>query len=293
MVEDQASGLRKDGSSVSSVRIPRRLRCIAVSSGKGGVGKTAISIGLGYSLVRMGYKALILDADVGLANVDLQMGLEPKCTIQDVVHGDASLEEVVMTREGGPDVLPSSSGSTDMVDTGNARQRMFVEDLIKFAAGYDYLIIDVAAGIGRSVTAFLEGSPEVLVVVVNEPTSIMDAYSLIKILLKSGSPPAVTMVINMVRSINEGELLSQRLNRIVMKFLGVEIPVGGIILFDEKIRDSIRRRVPLLEYAGDAVSAACIRELASYVTSGKSNGGAGKKANEEFFESVAGMAGRE
>ena len=169
---DQASELRAQAK--TTVRIPSRLRCIAVSSGKGGVGKTMISVGIGWCLASMKHKVLILDADLGLANVDIQMGLNPKLTLQDAVFGRCSLDDVVIRSESGPDVLVSASGAPELVDMGGARREMFIEELIRFAASYEYLIIDVAAGIGRNIMSFLSASPEVLVVVANEPISAWD-----------------------------------------------------------------------------------------------------------------------
>ena len=154
---------------------------------------------------------LILDADLGLANVDIQMGLEPTRTLQDVVFSNCSLEDAVVHVPNGPDVLPSSSGTPEMADMGNARRQMLADDLLRFAANYDFLLIDTGAGIGKGVTTFLAAAPEVLIVVANEPTSIMDAYSLIKVLHRATPCPRIRIVANMVRSLEEGERLAERL----------------------------------------------------------------------------------
>ncbi len=283
---DQAGTLREGAARKERARVPRRLRCIAVSSGKGGVGKTVVSIGLAFCLARMGYRVLILDGDLGLANVDLQMGLEPKLTIQDVVFGNCSLEDAVISVDDGPDVLPSSSGAPEMVDMGNARRQLFVDELIRFSGDYEFLIIDGAAGIGQSITAFLSAAPEVLVIVANEPTSIMDAYSLIKILTRSSDPPSIMIVVNMVRSLDEGEMLAKRLNRIVRRFLGVELPVAGVITYDESVGDAIRARRSVMSYAGKSAASRCLEEVAGFVASGRGAGGAGVRLKEDFFDKL-------
>jgi len=160
--DDQAVSLRNGSAGNGRDALSRRLRCISVCSGKGGVGKTMISVGLAFWLARMGRKVLVIDGDLGLANVDIQMGLDPKFTLQDVVLGHCSLEDTVIRVDDGPDVLPSASGAPEMVDMGNARREMFIRDLMAFAGNYDFILIDVGAGIGKGITAFLQISSEVL-----------------------------------------------------------------------------------------------------------------------------------
>ncbi len=287
-VNDQAAFLRQ-ASVAAPVRIPPRLRCLAVGSGKGGVGKTAISVGLGYGLAKMGHRVLLIDADLGLANVDLQIGINPTYTLQDVVFGNCSLAEAVVEQDDGPDVLPSSSGTADMVEMGAARRRIFVEDLIRFAAGYEFLIIDTAAGIGDSITAFMRAVPEVIVVVANEPTSIMDAYSLIKVLLTQDTPPNVAIVTNMTRCLAEGAMLAERLNDIVERFLNVRLPVAGCVPFDEHVRDAIRYRRPTLEHAPRSAAAICMKEIAQTVAA-SSLRLSRQPLSTAAFESIAAIA---
>jgi len=269
-VSDQASELR-DASLREERRPappPLRLRCLAVGSGKGGVGKTMISIGLACCLARMKYRVLLMDADLGLANVDLQMGINPIFTLQDIVYGSCTPEEAVVSVPDGPDVLAAASGAPELADMGSARRQMLVEELMRFASRYDYLVIDVGAGIGAGVTSFLAAAPEVLVVVANEPTSIMDAYSLIKVLRQATDPPSISLMINMVRSLEEGELLAQRINVITKKFLSTELPVAGIVMYDTLVGDSIRARQPLIHYAGQSAPAKCLDETARSIISG-------------------------
>ena len=288
MENDQAASLRNGDTRKTARMVSSRLRCISVGSGKGGVGKTVVSIGLSLSLARSGYRVLILDADLGLANVDLQLGLDPKYTLQDVVFGQCSLSDAVMSVEDNLDMLPSSTGAPEMVEMGNARRQLLVDDLISFASEYDYLVIDVAAGIGRSITEFLSASPEVIVVVANEPTSVMDAYSLVKILLKQEEPPSIMMVVNMVRSLDEGETLVKRLNSVTDNFLGVQLPLAGTVLFDENVRNAVRSRESVLSYAPESSSSQCIKELARYIVSGQHIAGKGIRKANGIFDKLAG-----
>jgi flagellar biosynthesis protein FlhG len=292
-VTDQAAALRNQSNNARPERVPQNLRCVAVGSGKGGVGKTMISIGLGYSLSRLGYRVLLLDADLGLANVDLQMGLEPVYTMQDVIYGNCSMDDAVVSVEKGPDVLAAASGAPEMADMGNARREMFVGQLMRFAAEYDFLLIDAGAGIGKGVTTFLAAAPEVLVIVANEPTSIMDAYSLIKVLRQQPKPPVIMLTINMVRSFEEGELLAARLNAITGKFLNTKLPVAGVVLDDDQVGDSIRRRQPLHVCAAGSVPVQCLRELARFLVSGESYHRAGGHLGKPFFDQLAGIGMQE
>lgn len=286
-MDDQAAELRKIRATLKPARVPAKLRCLAVGSGKGGVGKTMISVGLSYSLTEMGYHVLLMDADLGLANVDLQMGIDPVYTMQDVIYGNCSLEDAVVQVKGGPDVLAAASGSPELVDMGNARREMFVNELIQFAGAYDFLMIDAGAGIGKGVTTFLGAVPEVMVVVANEPTSIMDAYSLIKVLRQGPNPPVIMLLINMVRSLEEGELLAERLNTITGKFLNVQLPVAGIILHDDVVGHAIRRRLSPHVYAPGSAPVKCIRELARFLASSASYHRAGGQLQRNMFDKLA------
>ena len=269
--------------------MPGKLRCLAVGSGKGGVGKTMLTVGLSYSLSEMGYHVLLMDADLGLANVDLQMGIDPTYTMQDVIYGNRALEDTIVSVKGGPDVLASASGSPELVDMGHARREMFVNELIQFAGSYDFLLIDAGAGIGKGVTTFLGAVPEVLVVVANEPTSIMDAYSLIKVLRQSPKPPVIMLMINMVRSLEEGELLAARLNAITEKFLNVKLPIAGIVLHDNVVGDAIRRRLSPHVYAPGSVPVKCIKDVARFLLSSACYHRAGGQLQRNLFDQLVGV----
>jgi flagellar biosynthesis protein FlhG len=284
--DSQAATLHNGGARRPAAGVSNHLRCIAVGSGKGGVGKTTISVNLAYGLRRLGRKVLLFDGDVGLANVDLQMGLDPKRTIQDVVLGACTLDEAVIRVDNGPDVLPSANGAPELVDMGNARREQFVGDLIRFASRYDILLIDVGAGIGRSATTLLSSAAEALIVVANEPPSIMDAYALVKSLHRNETSPRMRIVVNMVGSIEEGEELVGRLNRITRRFLNIELPLAGIVPHDPVVGDAIRRRCPVVEYAPRSAVAQCIQELAAVV----SRGGDGATAGMSALERIASAA---
>lgn len=269
--------------------VARQLRCLAIGSGKGGVGKTVVSVGLSTALTRMGYRVLLFDADLGLANVDLQIGADPVFTLQDVVYGNCSLERAVVSVPNGPDILAASSGAREMVSMGEARREMLVDQLIKYAAGYDYLIIDTEAGIGSGAITFLSAVPQVGVVVANEPTSIMDAYALIKILSESPQPPEIRLIVNMVKDVEEGKLLAARLNSIAHRFLGRNLEVAGIVTHDMVVGDAIRARNSVVNYAPQSAPAQRLHALARFVSASAQARDHGKALNRAVFDQLAGL----
>jgi flagellar biosynthesis protein FlhG len=237
----------------------------------------------------MNFKTLLVDADLGLANVDLQMGLEPKYTMQDVVFGNTRIQDAVIPTANGPDVLAASSGVSEMTDMGRARQQMLVEDLMSFARQYDFLIIDAGAGIGSNVTTFLSAAPEVAVVVANEPTSVMDAYSLIKVLNQCKHPPSLSLIVNMVHSLAEGRLLATRLNAITERFLGFTARVAGTVMYDRIVGDAIRARMPVINFAEGSAVATCLRDIArefAFEDKGRSR----LRNGQAFFDSLTAMS---
>ncbi len=262
-MQDQAAGLRALANrGVTRPVAAGTTRCVAIGSGKGGVGKTVVSVGLSLALCERGFKVLLFDGDMGLANVDLQMGLVPEFTVQDVIFGHCPLEKARLSVEGGPDVLVSASGSPELVDLSPARRRLFIEDLFRFASNYDFFLIDTGAGIGRGSTDFLAACPEVLVVLTNEPTSLMDAYALIKTLHLRGEAHGLGVIVNMVDTLEEGERVFGRLNDIARQFLGLTLSLEGVLVYDRRVSDAIRRQQSIVRYAGDGAVAHCLRDLA-------------------------------
>lgn len=267
--------------------VPRQLRCLAIGSGKGGVGKTVVSVGLSVALVEMGYRVLLFDADLGLANVDLQMGVDPIFTLQDVVYGECPIERAVVSVPNGPDILAASSGAREMVSMGESRREMLVDELIAFSANYDYLIIDTEAGIGAGAIAFLQAMPQVNVVVANEPTSVMDAYSLIKILSSLPVSPEIRLIINSVKTEEEGRRLAARLNEATKRFMGRTFETAGIVLYDPVVGDAIRARRSVVHFAPESAPARCLRHLARWIVAANKARAFGKPMDRSAFGNLA------
>ncbi|HPP79283.1 MAG TPA: MinD/ParA family protein [Deltaproteobacteria bacterium] len=243
-MKDQAHTLRKifrEG----TLKAPE---VISVTSGKGGVGKTSLVVNMGILLARRGNKVHILDADLGLANVDVMLGMAPRLTIKHVLDGRCSIDEVVLTGPGGIKIIPASSGIQELADLSPEQQMGLLDALDQLEDDFDYLIIDTGAGISRNVTYFNAASQRVIVVVTAEPTSITDAYALIKVLRKQYGIKRFDLVTNNVNSKLEGDHVAQKLATVCDRFLGdVAIEVLGSIPHDPSVPESIKAQKAFVE----------------------------------------------
>ncbi|MET0550287.1 MAG: P-loop NTPase [Xanthomonas sp.] len=239
------------------------VRTIAVTGGKGGVGKTNISVNLSMALADMGKRTLLLDADLGLANVDVLLGLTPKFTVADLVAGRCTLEEVLIDMPNGLMVVPAASGRRYMAELPPAQHVGLVNVFSELQRELDVMIVDTAAGITDSVLTFCQAAQDAVVVVCDEPASITDAYALIKVLSRERGVDRVQIVANMVRDLNEGRLLYDKLSRVCEKFLGdVSLNYLGCVPQDDWLRLSVQRQQPVVKAYPSSPSAQAICEIA-------------------------------
>ncbi|MDQ1093304.1 flagellar biosynthesis protein FlhG [Xanthomonas sacchari] len=239
------------------------VRTIAVTGGKGGVGKTNISVNLSMALADMGKRTLLLDADLGLANVDVLLGLTPKFTVADLVAGRCTLEEVLIDLPNGLMVVPAASGRRYMAELPPAQHVGLVNVFSELQRELDVMIVDTAAGITDSVLTFCQAAQDAVVVVCDEPASITDAYALIKVLSRERGVDRVQIVANMVRDLNEGRLLYDKLSRVCEKFLGdVSLNYLGCVPQDDWLRLSVQRQQPVVKAYPSSPSAQAIAEIA-------------------------------
>lgn len=229
---------------------------IAVASGKGGVGKTWFSITLAHLFARAGRKTLLFDGDIGLANVDVQLGINPPRDLGQVFSGKATMEEVVHHYEAGKfDILAGRSGSTSMAGLGAARMMPALEQLVTLAQNYDHIIIDLGAGIEQHVQVMSSIASKVIVVVTDEPTSLTDAYAFIKLATARENAPKMHIVINQAQSQKEGESTYATINRACTNFLKFSPPLLGIIRKDNQVKNAIRAQTSLLTKAPHTTAA--------------------------------------
>ena len=257
------------GPSMSQERTqPRRLaRAIAISSGKGGVGKTNLAVNLAVNFARRGLRTVLLDADLGLANADVLCGITPRSTLEDVVTGECTLDEVMVTAPGGFRLLPGASGVSRLADMGQIQRRNVLEQLMHLEQSVDVLIVDTGAGIGANSMAVAAASHSILITCTPEPTAIADAYGAIKTLSARGCRAGMQLVVNMVLNDEEGKAVHARVDRVARAFLGVKIGYAGAIPHDSAVPAAVRRREPVSIGAPNAPASKAIRQLA-YTLSG-------------------------
>ncbi len=243
----------------------RPVQVIAVSGGKGGVGKSNISVNLSMALAELRRRVVLLDADLGLANVDVLLGVRATHTLADVLAGTHSLKDVLVNGPGGMKIVPASSGVQRMAELSAAEHAGLINAFNELSDQIDILVIDTAAGISDTVVSFVRAANEVIIVVCDEPSSITDSYALIKLLNKEYGMFRFRVVANMTRTPQEGLNMFNKLNTVCEKFLDVTLQFVGQIPFDENVRKAVQKQKALLEFAPTSKAAVAIRALAQAV----------------------------
>lgn len=261
---DQATELRRQiGRAPLPGRIPAgRCQVVSVTSGKGGVGKTYVVVNLALALSRAGQKVAILDGDFGLANVDVVLGLTPQYHLGHVIAGVQSLRSIVMEGPEGIHIIPASSGIQELTDLGERKRQILLRQLTDLVQDYDFLLIDTAAGISDNVIRLLNASQRVIVVALPEPTAIVDAYALIKVLFRKDEGKDVYLLVNQAQDSEEAEEVHRQLSYVIDRFLGHRIGFLGSIPRDAKVSDSVRRQEPLLLTHPRTQSSRCFLRIA-------------------------------
>ena len=239
-----------------------RTRVIAVSSGKGGVGKTNVAANVAVALARSGKRVLVLDADIGLGNLDVLLGLVPRYTIEDVLSGVRTLEEIAVEGPAGIYVLPASSGVPHLTALTDSQQIIIQEQLEQLAAGMDVLLIDTGAGISSNVTFFAASAHETVVVATPEPTSLTDAYALIKVLARQYRERHFKVLVNQAKSRREAAEVFRKLDRAIDQFLHVAVEYVGYIPHDDYVPMAVIRQKAVVEAFPDSPASQAFVKLA-------------------------------
>jgi flagellar biosynthesis protein FlhG len=244
-------------------------RTIAITSGKGGVGKTSVSLNLAIQLAAMGKLTCLFDADLGLANINILLGLHPERDLKDVILNGLTISEVLIRNQAGVDILPGSSGVEELANLSPEKVRRFISSL-EDLSGYDFVLIDTSAGISRDVIGFCLASPEVIVLITPEPTSLTDAYALLKILTLNGFKGSARIIVNQCRDASHAKEVYNKLRAAVAKYLKVNLSPIGMIFQDPKVTEAVKRQTPLMTLYPQCSAAKCIRKIAErLVTNGK------------------------
>jgi len=260
MILDQAAGLRQ-------MTQTKPVQVNAVSGGKGGVGKTNTSINLAIALSEIGKNVMVLDADLGLANIDVMLGIHPEFDLSHVLSGEKTLAEVVVEGPAGVKFVPGASGIQKMSELSPAEHAGIISAFSDIGPDVDTLIVDTAAGISDTVISFIRASQEVIVVVCDEPESITDAYAIIKLLNQEYGTTRFRILANMVYSAQEGRELYNKMYRVTDRYLDVMLSFMGSIPYDENLRKAVKSQKAVVTAFPRSKSAQAYKNLARKVES--------------------------
>lgn len=240
------------------------IQVLAVSSGKGGVGKTNISINLALALAQRQKQVALLDADMGLANVDVLLNLRPLRNLSHVIEGQCDLKDVIVQGPHGIQIIPSASGISSLANLSEHAQSDLIHQFSYLNSETDFLIIDTSAGLTPSVLNFCQAAHEILIVICNEPASIADAYAMIKVLSQEYQVERFRIVVNRVDSEQEAHQLYQRLLKVTQKYLEVILRFSGMIPEDRMLVQSVRQQRPVISAHPRAASSIAFKKLAEH-----------------------------
>lgn len=265
-MHDQAGGLRnlfkKEKIEKESSAKEKLCRVVCITSGKGGVGKTNLSVNLSLALVQKEFNVILFDADLGLANVDILIGAYSNYNLQNVLSGEKTLKEIMVKEPNGLKVIPGGSGIERLADIGREQQDSFIKQLSELEKEADFIIIDTSAGLSRSVLQFISSAHEVVVVTTPEPTSIADAYSIVKVISSYKLHSKVKLVINRVRTEKEAKDVMEKLDAVAQKYLNVDLVYLGRLLDDPQVVQAVKKQEPfILSFPNSKVSES-IRHIA-------------------------------
>ncbi|TWJ18049.1 MinD/ParA family protein [Geobacter argillaceus] len=288
---DQANTLRKLARSKKSGTIvtPRApesvgqkgVRVIAVTSGKGGVGKSNMVVNLAISLARLGRRVLVIDADLGVGNIDVLLGLSPAHNLNHVLSGEMGLGEIILQGPAGIKLVPAGSGVQEYTSLGQNERIKLLDELDSLEESFDIAIIDTEAGISENVTYFNTAAQEIVVVASPEPTSITDVYALIKLLATRYGERYFKVLVNMVNDTGDALEVFARLSNVTSRFLDISLDYLGCVVWDEKLVEAVKRQRAVCDLFPEAQSSKCFASLARRVL--ESERDTRVKGNIQFF----------
>jgi len=254
---------RPAGNTASFVAPAHNTRVIAVSSGKGGVGKSNLVANLGIALAMRGKKVMILDADLGLANIDVLFGINPKYTLQHLVDGEKTLQEILINGPHSVKIVPGGSGIPELANLSDERQQQLIENFVELDSEADITLIDTGAGISKNIISFILAAREAVVITTPEPTAITDAYGLIKVLTQRDLDVDIKIVVNMASSEKEGREIADRIVMATKQFLNKRIEILGYIVSDPSVNMSVRKQEPFIIGYPGARASKCVKQIAA------------------------------
>ncbi len=280
-IDDQATKLRR------LMQQSRRTRTIAVTSGKGGVGKSNVALNLAVLLSAAGQRVALVDADLGLANLDILVDAEPRANLSHVIAGRRTLAEVLVDLPSGVQLVPGASGLVNLANLGEFQRARLLQELATLEDDNDVIIVDTGAGISPAVLQFTAAADHTMVVATPEPTAITDAYAVVKILMQRGYDGQISLLVNQAPSRQEARATQQRIASVARQFLEARILDAGYVLSDPKVREAVRKRQPFVLASPRCPASKCLAALATKLSAG----GKLLEKREGFFRRVANWFG--
>lgn len=270
---DQATDLRRmmanhEATAQPAARRSRAAQVVAIASGKGGVGKTSIAVNLAMTLAGRGRRVVLIDADLGTANIDVAMNVHASHDLSHVIRGERTLDEIAVTIDYHLSVIAGASGIAGVADLGAFERQRLLDALGRLERETDVILLDCGAGISQNVLAFAQTAHRLLLVTTPEPTAVADVYALVKVLSRTPITPQIGLVVNCAASMREGRAIGERVSSVAARFLGVAVDDFGQILRDENVPISIRKRRPLVSFAPRSTAARGVAMLADRILSG-------------------------
>jgi len=261
-------------------------RVVAITGGKGGVGKTSISVNLSIALSRMGSNVCLLDGDTGLANINVMLGLYPAYTLEHLFTGERSIQDIVLDGPEGVQIIPGASGFAQCVELDVGQQQRLVTSIQAIEPHYDYMLVDTAAGISPTVLHFIAASQVAILVITPEPTSLTDAFSLLKVLRRRGYRRKVQVIVNMASSSTQAEKVFRRFSGALLKYLELAAEYLGPVWMDESMRTAVTLQRPVALYPKNDPSARSFYRLAERIDDVFNQKGVPKLAFSAYWQKL-------
>lgn len=269
------------------VAATKHMRTLAITSGKGGVGKSNVAVNVALEWAALGRRVSLLDADLALANADVLLGLNPQYHLGHVLHGQRTLQEIIIEVAYGLRLIPGGSGVEELANLARHQHTRLISELQELESEADCMIIDTAAGIAENVTGVLHAADEVIIVTTPDPTAVVDAYAVIKVLHQQNPSKPLWVIVNDVVGIGDAERIFAQLQSAVTRFLGRKLAMLGTIPRDAQLAEAVREQVPVVLYAPDAPASRSLRLIAKQLECELSPGAKPQQAQRSFWASLS------